>query len=133
MSGVSTLKQRYREWVDALLEVMYSEYSSPEMVLESAEVVFQRFMPQALQSRRAAEALAAEEGDGQLVPEFIEQMATKVSIIANDYEAKQKRAPKAEDPKTTPTANPKNNRAARKKAAREAAREAEGSAGRGRG
>ena len=76
--------------MDALLEVMYSDYSSPEMVLESAEVVFQRFMPQVLQARRAAEALAAEEGEGQLVPEFLEQMATKVSIIANDYDSRQK-------------------------------------------
>ena len=48
MPGVSTLRQRYREWMDLLLEVMYSDYSARELVLESAEVVFQRFMPQVL-------------------------------------------------------------------------------------
>ena len=74
--GVSTLRQRYREWMDLLLEVMYSDYSAPELVLESAEVVFQRFMPQVLQARRAAEAMAQEEGEGQLVPEFLEQPPT---------------------------------------------------------
>ena len=126
VAGVSTLRARHKEWVDALLEVMYSDWSSKEMVLESAEVVFQRFMPQVMQARRAAEALAKQEGEGQLVPEFIEQLAARVTMIANEYDAKQKKEAKAQKPgapegsQHNPNANP--NRAARKAAARAKAR-----------
>lgn len=106
--------------MDLLLEVMYSDYSAPELVLESADVVFQRFMPQVLQARRAAEAVAQEEGEGQLVPEFLEQLATKVSIIGTEYDARQKKSAVAgagasEQGQAAPVNNPAGGKASRKK------------------
>jgi hypothetical protein len=39
------LKQGHKEWQDALLEVLYSDWMTPEGVVESAEQVFAKYQP----------------------------------------------------------------------------------------
>ena len=79
VGGIQQLKARHEEWRAALLEVMYCDYASEELVQESAERVFQRFQPMLRNADREARKRAAEEGGtGIDVPKYLDCLKQQV-------------------------------------------------------
>ena len=75
------LKQGHKEWQDGLLEVLCSEWMTPERVVESAEQVFAKYQPMLTQAARKAKAAAEEEEEqGYGIPAYLEALQARVSL-----------------------------------------------------
>ena len=64
VQSLAELQEGFKAWQAALLEVLYTEWMTPEGVVESAEQVFVKFQPMLTQAARASKAAAEEEGEG---------------------------------------------------------------------
>ena len=81
LSADADLKQGHKEWQDALLEVLYCNWMTPEGVVESAEHVFAKYQHMVTQAARKAKAAAEEEEEqGYVIPAYLEALQARVSL-----------------------------------------------------